>query len=1809
MSDLSNDSVDAGFSPHDASAAGRKRAPAREYSGTCAPDRAVSAAPRAVAAGDSLQLPIDAFSTEHNARWNALLTAAYSCRLRDRAIGNLRMDAAMYALMGRQFLDPEDVPFVQSTLDDARDAWVRDLTREGVEPNPGPPADNGDDAFAHERYPVHDDFEEKVPEGQRVALRDELDFHPVADAVRMARQRQPVVRFEDLRGRAGRGRGRAIAGLDGHAQRPRNGRRRNDRGGGGGGGGGPDDGGDGSGPDSSDDDDEDDNNPRRPALASRDPDRTVCLPGSLDGARVDEAKRIGKIDFQFAGTGPIAGDSDLVLVACSVLDQYACESIHHLGGREVSVDASIDFDYIPDVTVLYGAREYPLDDRLQGITWRHPGTNNGGFQVVGRELSFMPNAAHEVRRNLAEYLEAPGQETNLYARTWLAYRRDHPNAEEHQFQDAWARYNHGGVYVVWRDTDTREFAPVGFEIKHRFPGVRMVKLDPRGERVASFEDRIARARRSLESELAIKVIGREPEAALQLMSAAFRTWSWANPEFGAHMTPQWKDIIVKVYRNNLAITNAAFCPTDDDESIRDFASVADEVSHNMANATRVPSNSEKAILSMSQHVKAEIGGVTGAIDPFLSTMKEAARSLGDVMQVFGAKGKVTKLRLDLEARARRVPFVVRSYCAKAIELKPMRDGAQMTRIKDDEGCLEKISAFSYIDIPTPRGCQYHLSHSCSINEECAVRNRVLCNVAPIVRGAAARWKRTAYHYLGKGKIPDVPLATVVAKYAAGKANVFLSALLKQRPEVDVLRAPLKTHVKLDEIMLRAVDDPPTPRAIQADPVERNVEISGFCTSLANYMKLAFHCGEKPGHDLFYSSGATQEQIAQWINRQVVEDRVPFCYDISKMDGSVSDELYEARLDVFETLGIDLESARWYRRAVRKGLNGVGRWFKYSGAHGQPSGRNDTSVGQTLTAMMAYATCLRDMGIVPRIMGTGDDSVISVSRSEAKLLESMPTRMRDFGLTITGGRRNWDNLDYCSASSVATSHGYMITPLISRLPKAFMQTIQNNPRMDEKKYWAHCAGVAQGMWASCSHAPLQRALLLGVLKRAQSITSMVMRDDKFRNMLGSGFDVDAESESHAKARYALSESEYKKVLDRLESCEWSQADFDRFAIGDGLVGEGDGLYDLEEAVCAGVSSYMVDGCDQEMAEELYKRADPMNAFRLAYVESVQYNDDAEEAAARRAAHAHLTMLPLDEAVALHRSINAYGKGMPLMVKLATRKGKAKRGPISKAMKAVGTFVKNAGEVASEMGLVQERTKRKPTAPKGRANSNQGTRPRGGAVNISVQNTSNFTLRHSERIATISSTAGFSVRTYAADPVSFIAPFLASYAADYNNYTIKKWSIRYVPFASLYTMATQGQYYLAYVPDPSDASPESAVAMSQLKGVIAFSADKRVATSVTNLVGPAGGMYYTAHTNNTSNDSPRWTSPGLFFFGSEAASAPAQTGTLYFDYEIVFSNVTEVAGTGSFAQLRTYAATAASPLGTASSRVQFGGLVKSSTATSVTLQRSAAYGFQISLASRASSAFATSPFVTFSVPSGAPPVSFNTGAENPYGVFANNNGAVDSYAAGSTTACGPAAANFFVNGGYTFIVRNLRGAAENITITISNYNPGAAPALLELVVLPLPAGYNGQYALGAQPDPLQTISGIVKTAYEEFSVKPTHLKALTDFVQTFTSSIDRLPDMDEVKQFLDDEKACAPAAAMPGGSDEKDDDDASTCDAFFELCDQWGANGYVDHRASSALRIAWLALDVAHREKIMARAGSVDSSHAAGQLLAIMECLQG
>jgi len=541
------------------------------------------------------------------------------------------------------------------------------------------------------------------------------------------------------------------------------------------------------------------------------------------------------------------------------------------------------------------------------------------------------------------------------------------------------------------------------------------------------------------------------------------------------------------------------------------------------------------------------------------------------------------------------------------------------------------------------------------------------------------------------------------------------------------------------------------------------------------------------------------------------------------------------------------------------------------------------------------------------------------------------------------------------------------------------------------------------------------------------------------------------------------------------------------------------------------------------EELHKRKHGPDAIIAFELNRAMHRGLGHSDLIAARLHRHLADMPMSDAINTHLAYNAFAEGLvpsappelagfiraELMsgydvvaiwnkegqVPPCMARGRAKKGPVAKALKAAGKVATGLGNIAQAVGLAQRKAKAKPKGikkvhadKKAAAHSALASSKRNP---ITRQNTMGVRIRHTERVQRIVSSAGSVIYMFKVTPVSDLWPILSSYAIDFNHWkgTI---TLIYQPISTTYNAGSLGSFVIAHCADPDQGPPGSFDAVVNLAGARAFTAQQHI-----RIDPPAmRAAMYVDQPNDVSAE-PRFTTNGVFYLATTGASTVQAAGDIYVSYDIEFTNFTDSTVTSQVSYLVSGNASNTHPFGT--SRSIYGGTIASATSGTVTLASTRQKHFICIYSMRTSPA---SVFPSFSL-SGA----VMNMAQDAFSMLGN--GLTFTSVGPGTGGVVSAAATL---GSGSFMITNSTNGIGNIVIS-ATLPSGTTCDRVEFWVIPC-----SQLPVKAV-DAILTDDEFVAMCYDQLEAKPSELKKIRDFTSEFMQAFKRHPELDDVALLLD------------------------------------------------------------------------------------------
>lgn len=240
-----------------------------------------------------------------------------------------------------------------------------------------------------------------------------------------------------------------------------------------------------------------------------------------------------------------------------------------------------------------------------------------------------------------------------------------------------------------------------------------------------------------------------------------------------------------------------------------------------------------------------------------------------------------------------------------------------------------------------------------------------------------------------------------------------------------------------------------------------------------------------GHQLFYASGVTAEELGLWATAAEAEGLVPVCNDFVAFDSSVGPGAHKTWGRQVSASGAPSVVQSIVKRRVKTPTKGTTKYrVKYSKLAQVSSGDGDTSTGNTFIHGVGWVWVM-DRLKVPRsawrVMMLGDDSVMAIQPRYATALRLRgPALWLELGFKIgeelcTG----WDDASFCSGYFWRVEAGVRVFGPDPRrvLSKTFWSVIEWRPSKQIK--WLR--GVAMGLVLDTAFVPILSDLIPAILR--------------------------------------------------------------------------------------------------------------------------------------------------------------------------------------------------------------------------------------------------------------------------------------------------------------------------------------------------------------------------------------------------------------------------------------------------------------------------------------------------------------------------------------------------------------------------------------------------------------------------------------------------------------------------------------------------------------------------------------------------------
>jgi len=230
-----------------------------------------------------------------------------------------------------------------------------------------------------------------------------------------------------------------------------------------------------------------------------------------------------------------------------------------------------------------------------------------------------------------------------------------------------------------------------------------------------------------------------------------------------------------------------------------------------------------------------------------------------------------------------------------------------------------------------------------------------------------------------------------------------------------------------------------PRAIQGTTDEANAALGPFMRKFGK--RLAEIWSEVD--DIWYTSGATGEDLGRWRGQFGDDDVTILEIDQSRYDAHMGSEAHELEQEFYEEYGIglyafarDVYEAQFFTRGYSS--KGIKYRVKYTTKSGVPY----TSCGNSLINGLVMSTILRKLGIKHyKMLVLGDDNLIVIrgiiaGRELDRIINAFKVVNNSLGFSVKiKSHHSWANAEFCSSIFWPVQGGFVLGPKIGRqLPK-------------------------------------------------------------------------------------------------------------------------------------------------------------------------------------------------------------------------------------------------------------------------------------------------------------------------------------------------------------------------------------------------------------------------------------------------------------------------------------------------------------------------------------------------------------------------------------------------------------------------------------------------------------------------------------------------------------------------------------------------------------------------------------------------------
>jgi hypothetical protein len=366
-----------------------------------------------------------------------------------------------------------------------------------------------------------------------------------------------------------------------------------------------------------------------------------------------------------------------------------------------------------------------------------------------------------------------------------------------------------------------------------------------------------------------------------------------------------------------------------------------------------------------------------------------------------------------------------------------------------------------------------------VNEEAAIRNRVLGDVGTINEDTMTFFRDYAHDFCYQHPLHVVPMSRSewFKTFPLVQRQVMQEEWTKYKNGLytaeDFSRTSCFVKIELAPMFMNLVIKDNCPRCICACPPMMKPILGPWCRSAMCVLSAEFNyeCAE------FVEIGRPAEEVGCWFSRYRRKFSVMGKADQHRYDKHEGPEIIETEVDVYEAWGLRGEALRIMRMQQEEvsGRARRGSYFKRSGF--RRTGVPNTTLGNTLINLLLYKAYFASIGAKPEqdyaVMVHGDDSIVFMKEGMQSGLVGFAERL---GFDLAFEECEFvSQVRYCSNMMYPISPTYWKEQLLEFVPgptmKALLKmnyTIHNIP---PRAFSQHQRGVALGLQAAVRHVPL------------------------------------------------------------------------------------------------------------------------------------------------------------------------------------------------------------------------------------------------------------------------------------------------------------------------------------------------------------------------------------------------------------------------------------------------------------------------------------------------------------------------------------------------------------------------------------------------------------------------------------------------------------------------------------------------------------------------------------------------------------------